>query len=740
MVDQSDFDAFDDYYTDAKERIDQRITEILNENEELATKRKLLQHSTTGGKRIRPVLTLLVSEVYDSPYDRAINHASIVEFIHNACVTGDTRVRMASGESTPIRDVSVGDEVMAFNENEQGFVSRKVTHVHENGVKPVVRVETRNRTVTCTPDHEFLVYRKKQPTRYAATERVAAERDRPATDISTSADTGASEGTVQNWLYGATKEWEATNLLPKPDARSVLDEIGVNADVEEVCKPRQTQYESPDVGFEYVEAGLLDKGDVVVAPKQTSTSGEGWDVDLARLAGIIVGDGSVMDHGVSIAVPNTDPCRDWVVDALSDQTDNTVDTQPGCVQVSDVELAERFRDLGLSEPHTDIRIPDWVWHADPDAQRAFAAGIIDADGTVGSDGQVEIGLANHELVRDLKELLDQLGFVTSNIWSREVDTAHIDGSPTTTTRLYHIAVGSHKVLSELSPLSPEYRKRLGSLDRRVTMRHEDDVVFPDGGPDFEEVGFTKVTSIEPVDEPQETFDLRVEGDHNYIADGLVTHNSLIADDRYDEDAMRRGAPTFHKVLDKLPFGKSGHKAITGMSVMGANGLVAIAFQLAKDPDVMNAMGEAMQALIDGFFEEGMSVFSGVFGGGYERYIETNKAKTGGLFALSAWMPATHVDAPEEQVEAARKYGEEVGILYQIADDIADDDLPSFIKDPEGELEKWYDEATGHIEEMPDGDNKELLYAAPAWMVRAMFKQEDIGDEIEVDFLPTSSEE
>jgi hypothetical protein len=136
----------------------------------------------------------------------------------------------------------------------------------------------------------------------------------------------------------------------------------------------------------------------------------------------------------------------------------------------------------------------------------------------------------------------------------------------------------------------------------------------------------------------------------------------------------------------------------------------------------------------------MSVFSGVFGGGYDRYIETNKAKTGGLFALSTWMPATHVDAPEEEVEAARKYGEETGILYQIADDIADGDLPSFIKDPEDELEKWYDEATSHIEDMPDGDNKELLYAAPAWMVQAMFEQEDIGDDIEVDFLPSGSEE
>lgn len=227
---------------------------------------------------------------------------------------------------------------------------------------------------------------------------------------------------------------------------------------------------------------------------------------------------------------------------------------------------------------------------------------------------------------------------------------------------------------------------------------------------------------------------------NHAAIVEFLHNaSLIADDRYDEDAMRRGSPTFHKVLDKLPFGKQGHKAVTGMSVMGANGLVALSQELVRDPDVMNAMGEGMRHLIDGFFHEGLNVFDGVLGGGYDKYIEINRTKTGGLFALAAWMPAVHENADEEQEEAARKYGETTGILYQIADDIADGDLPSYIKDPEEELEKWYDTAVGHIENMPDNDRETLLRAAPAYMVHAMFKQEGMLDEIDVEFLPSEVE-
>lgn len=224
-------------------------------------------------------------------------------------------------------------------------------------------------------------------------------------------------------------------------------------------------------------------------------------------------------------------------------------------------------------------------------------------------------------------------------------------------------------------------------------------------------------------------------DHAAIVE-LIHSASLLVDDRYDEDVTRRGAPALWKILDKLPFGRRGHKVTTGLTVMAENGLMALALELADDPDVVQAMGRGTKHLVDGFFMEGRNFTWGVLGGGYDKYIEINRCKTGGLFAMASWMPATYIDVPSEQENAARKYGEEAGILYQVADDIADNDIPSFIADEEAELEKWYDNCVRWIDQMPEGEEKDLMYVAPSWMVYRMLEQDSVLDEVDVDFIPS----
>lgn len=228
---------------------------------------------------------------------------------------------------------------------------------------------------------------------------------------------------------------------------------------------------------------------------------------------------------------------------------------------------------------------------------------------------------------------------------------------------------------------------------------------------------------------------------NHAAIVELIHNaSIVVDDAFDGDTERRNKSTLWKVMDSLPFGDIGNKARIGGSIMAENGLVALAFELVDDPDVAKAVGHGLRHLVDGFFQEGASVFDGFIGGGYDKYIEVNKAKTGGLFALACWMPATYVDAPEEQVDAARKYGETLGILYQIADDIADGDLPSYIQNRDEELETWHEETIGYVDEMPPDDKKDLLRVAPGYMVYRMLHQEGMLGEVDVSFLPDPEDE
>ena len=239
----------------------------------------------------------------------------------------------------------------------------------------------------------------------------------------------------------------------------------------------------------------------------------------------------------------------------------------------------------------------------------------------------------------------------------------------------------------------------------------------------------------------EVYDAPLDKTLNHAAIVELVHNaSLVADDVFDGDETRRGGNALWKVMGRLPFGGFGRKVATGATIMAENGLVALAFELVEDPDVARALGRGLRRLVDGFFQEGANVFDGVLTGGYEKYIEINKAKTGGLFALAAWMSATYVDAPEEQEEAARKYGETLGILYQIADDFGDGDLPSYIQNPEAELEHWYSETVAYIATMPEHPMTDLLYTAPSWMVYKMLSQEGVLDDVDLSFIPADEDE
>jgi geranylgeranyl pyrophosphate synthase len=239
----------------------------------------------------------------------------------------------------------------------------------------------------------------------------------------------------------------------------------------------------------------------------------------------------------------------------------------------------------------------------------------------------------------------------------------------------------------------------------------------------------------------DVYDAPVDVSLNHAAIVELIHNaSLVADDRQDNDDVRRGAPTLWRVVDKIPFARKGKNVTTALTLMAGNGLLALAMDLADDPGVVRAMGHGVQHLADGFFREGQNLTSGYVGGGYDKYIETNRLKTGSLFAMASWMPATYVDAPETQEEAARKYGQETGVLYQIADDFVDDDLPSFIDDPDAELQKWYENVTNHIDNMPEDADTELLEIAPAYMVYRMLEQADMLDEVDAEFLGDADED
>lgn len=221
---------------------------------------------------------------------------------------------------------------------------------------------------------------------------------------------------------------------------------------------------------------------------------------------------------------------------------------------------------------------------------------------------------------------------------------------------------------------------------------------------------------------------------------LIHSATLVADDYADDDAVRRGSPALWRVVMRLPFVGPDRLNPRTVTVLAENGILALALRLADEPDVVQAMGATVQDVFRGFYEEEVTTVDGFFGGGYDAYIDINELKTGGMFALGCHLAALTTDHDEEAIQAARDYGRAAGILYQIADDACDDDLPDCVDDPASQLQHWYDETLGHLDRIPTTSDRDrwLLSTVPAWSVQKMFDREGNAS-VEIPFVEEPSE-
>jgi hypothetical protein len=64
-------------------------------------------------------------------------------------------ITMANGTAKPIEQIQAGDFVLSLNP-EYKLEPKRVSHVHDNGVKQTLNIRTTGRTLRCTPNHPFL--------------------------------------------------------------------------------------------------------------------------------------------------------------------------------------------------------------------------------------------------------------------------------------------------------------------------------------------------------------------------------------------------------------------------------------------------------------------------------------------------------------------------------------------------------------------------------------------------------
>jgi secondary thiamine-phosphate synthase enzyme len=141
---------------------------------------------------------------------------------------------------------------------------------------------------------------------------------------------------------------------------------------------------------------------------------------------------------------------------------------------------------------------------------------------------------------------------------------------------------------------------------------------------------------------------------------LLHNATLVHDDYVDESTHRRGRPT-------VAAQEGPERAIAVGDYYFAKATRMIAD--VGLPNVSSSLAEALEAICASQIDD--VALRGSYPGDRESYLRVVRGKTAALFAAACEAGALLSEAPVEVIGALRRFGHQLGIAFQMADDVVD---------------------------------------------------------------------
>ncbi|OGY70663.1 MAG: Fe-S cluster assembly protein SufB [Candidatus Jacksonbacteria bacterium RIFCSPLOWO2_02_FULL_44_20] len=178
-----------------------------------------------------------------------------------------------------------------------------------------------------------------------------------------------------------------------------------------------------------------------------------------------------------------------------------------CLTIGSSILAQFIHDLGFGGGARTKRVPQWVYTLPHKQQLAFIEGYLDTDGSERHKmvkdgiqyGQLTFTSCNKELLQDMKYVMISCGLKPLKI-STYIASRKLTEGKEVKEYITHF-------------LTLNIREDLEIIRNKCSKREN-------------QIEFVKIREVVP-DKKQKVYDLEVEGTHNFIANGIVVHNSKI---------------------------------------------------------------------------------------------------------------------------------------------------------------------------------------------------------------------
>jgi geranylgeranyl diphosphate synthase type I len=618
----------------------------------------------------------------------ALAVGSAIEMFHNFCVPGDTLVSTPSGP-VPIGSLGFGDEVLSLDPKSGGMKRCRVMRLYDNGVRETFELETRNRRIIATQNHPFLAFSARHPEKFRLTDSGRSKVRRAA------AGKGVSLNLLRKLLRlppGSKNWWTSGKHLV---SERQLARIGAFLEIpfSEGDFSRVVPRTLTEPAFEWKALKELKKGDLVAvslshgdegkpveipapaAPANGVTIPRRTDARLCQIAGLFLGDGCISRTGkgctIVFSLPEGGADSAWrgnlrarygelLFQAFGKRFHGTRDA----LYLGSNALSEAFAFLELDAKAADKTVPSWVFSLPREQKLAFLRGYLDSDGTVDKRGTTIFGSASHSLISRLKLLVDGLGFASGHVKKKTVKN-NFQNAIKKESVIFELEVANPgRVLSEIGTEDERYAGRLEGARRSYAFRHARRTGSAPIRLDFEKFGLNPVRSVTPSGE-RRVYDILVEGAHNFVAEGVVAHNTLIHDDIMDDSEVRRGEPCAYKKYG-VPLAIN---AGDGLFMMVWQAILESGLPPERIVGVEKVLTDAFTRVLEGQAIELNWYRLCRFDVSEAEYMGMVSGKTGALIAASCEAGALIGKAAPEQRKALAQFGMAIGLAFQIQDDV-----------------------------------------------------------------------
>jgi len=413
----------------------------------------------------------------------------IVEWVNGnmGCLTGDTKIFTNPKGPVSIKSIEPGDKVFAWDEKTNTLKASTVRRKIYSGEKKVYRLRSAGREIMASANHPFLsLTRKKHDQRHK-----------------------------KAFFY---HEWRPLDQLKPGDIIGIVKKVpfeGKPYQLPRIHVQKTIQSRNQYAKFTMGSSHLYNQK--IIIPDKTSE-------DFMWVMGILLGDGhvDVRQNKINIATHEREDYRELLCSTIRKLFHYDItEKKERYLIINSKALCALFTQSGFGGNADTKQVPAWVFTLPKSQILAFLAGYIDSDGHVAANA-LALTSVNKDVLYAIQELGIYVGFGVSKIFKhRRAGPTNILGNPCNALDSWRLLFNGKNVTEmplrclakrEMAQKIKTKRNYVSSKGLNFTSKSND------------QVGFARIDSIEYIG-VQPTFDIEVEGYHNFIANGMILHNS-----------------------------------------------------------------------------------------------------------------------------------------------------------------------------------------------------------------------